>query len=141
MAIVAARGTDEFVLDPNDPFEALLIEMVQLNRAKRHDYAGDSDPWQNFYDSAQQVNGTAGQSVETLIATKQARLRQLLFTGRSPKNESVRDTILDRAVYSVIALSIFDRGDYSPETSGGKHATSVSLTTVRHTNMEKGIIV
>jgi hypothetical protein len=110
-------------------------------RAKRHDYAGDSDPWQNFYDSAQQVNGTAGQSVETLIATKQARLRQLLFTGRSPKNESVRDTILDRAVYSVIALSIFDRGDYSPETSGGKHATSVSLTTVRHTNMEKGIIV
>lgn len=99
-------------LDPKDPFESVVIEMVKLNRLKRNDYAGDDDPWQNFYDSAEQVNDTAGKSVETLIATKQARLKQLLWTGRKAKNESVRDTILDRAVYSVIALSIFDRGDY-----------------------------
>lgn len=102
----------EYTLDANDPFESKLIEMVKLNRMKRADYAGDEDPWQNFVDSAIQVNDTPGKSVETLIATKQARLRQLLFTGRAPKNEAVRDTVLDRAVYSVIALSIYDRGDY-----------------------------
>jgi hypothetical protein len=107
---------EDITLDPSDEFERKLIEMVKLSRLKRHDYAGDDDPWQNFYDSAEQVNDTAGKSVETLIGTKQARLRQLLFKNRQPKNESVRDTILDRAVYSVIALCIFDRGDYDTPT-------------------------
>lgn len=105
-------SVDTETLDPTDPFERILIEAVRLNRKKRHDYSAGEDPWQNFYDSAVQVNDTPGKSVETLIATKQARLRSLLFTGKEPANEAIRDTLIDRLVYSVIAISLFDRGTY-----------------------------
>lgn len=112
-----SRVANSIVLDPNNPFEAVLIEMVKTHRAKAKDYAGDGHPNQNFYDSGYQLNLTAGHSCETLIATKQARLRVLLpslwsNSDSEPSNESIRDTFLDRAVYSVIALTILDEGDY-----------------------------
>lgn len=108
------------VLDPSNPFEAVLIEMVQTHRAKVQDYAGDGHPNQNFYDSAYQIGNTAGHAVETLIATKQARLRVLLpalwtDSNSKPSNEGVIDTLLDRAVYSVIAMTIWNDGDYIAE--------------------------
>jgi hypothetical protein len=107
------RPAAAITLDKDNEFEAALIEMVKLHRAKSHDYAGDDDPYQNFYDTSTQVNTPAGQSCEVFIAQKAARLKQLVYrTKRKPKNEAVRDTIRDRAVYSVIALVLFDRGDY-----------------------------
>lgn len=106
------------VLDPDDDFERLLLEAVKTHRAKRADYAGDDHPNQNFYDTAYQLSNTAGHSVETLIATKQARLRILLprlwkDATATPSNESIRDSLLDRFVYSGIALGIFDEGGYT----------------------------
>lgn len=80
--------------------------MVAMNRKKRADYALDSDPWSNFRDVGRQLDAGPDLAVEVLIATKQARLRALTANGRAPENESVRDTKLDRAVYSVIALAI-----------------------------------
>lgn len=100
-------------LNADDPFEAALIAMVETNRRKRADYASDGDPWRNFKDTARQVNSTPGMSCEVLIATKQSRLSNLLGTGRNPQNESVEDTVLDRAVYSVIALAMFKQGLYA----------------------------
>lgn len=113
-------GTNLFSLDAANPFEAILIRMTQVHRQKKHDYAGDSHPNQNFYDSAYQIGLTGGHSVEQLIATKQARLRVLLpmlwnESGR-PLNEGIADTLLDRAVYSVIALTLFDEGGYERDT-------------------------
>lgn len=104
-------------LDPNNDFEAVLIRMVETHRLKGADYAGDNHPNQNFYDSAYQLGLTAGHSVEALISTKQARLRILLprlweDNNAKPANESIADTLLDRAVYSVIALTIWEDGDY-----------------------------
>lgn len=115
-----SRVTNSVVLDPNNSFEAVLIEMVKTHREKAQDYAGDGHPNQNFYDSGYQLQLTAGHSCETLIATKQARLRVLLpnlwaNSDSKPSNESIRDTLLDRAVYSVIALTILDDGDYIAE--------------------------
>lgn len=114
---------NEITLDPSNDFEAVLIKMVETSRKKRADYAGegeDDHPWQNFYDSAYQLGLTAGHSVETLIGTKQARLRVLLpgmwkAVGKDsgvPKNEPIEDTLLDRAVYSVIAVCLWNEGGY-----------------------------
>jgi len=106
-------------LDPNDAFEAVLIKMVETSRAKRKDYAGEDHPWQNFYDSGYQLGLTAGHSVEQLIATKQARLRVLLPAhwkdGAGAVNEGIEDTLLDRAVYSVIAICLWNEGGYREE--------------------------
>lgn len=107
----------DVVLDPEEPFEAILIQLVKTHRLKRQDYAGNDHPNQNFYDSAYQLSQTAGHSVEGLIATKQARLRILLPTlwqnpNAKPNNEGIRDTLLDRAVYSGIALTIWDDDGY-----------------------------
>jgi hypothetical protein len=99
--------------NPTDPFDRAVEEIINLNRSKRSDYAGASaSPWQNFIDSAHQTGDVPGKSTEILIATKQARLRQLLFTGREVQNEAVRDSLLDRAVYSIIALAMYDEGLY-----------------------------
>ena len=117
-------------LDPENDFEAVLIKMVETSRAKRKDYAGDEagdHAWQNFYDSAYQIGLTAGHSVEQLIATKQARLRVLLpkFWKKSRKdvqvaqNEPVEDTLLDRAVYSVIAICLWNEDGYDPNVELG----------------------
>jgi len=104
----------DITLDPTDPFEAVVMEMVRLNRKKRSDYAGDGHIFQNFYDSAYQLGLTPGHSVETLVATKQARLRVLgVEDKRIVENETKRDTILDRAVYSAIAVALYDEGSYA----------------------------
>lgn len=115
-AAETAAGPVQFDLNPDDPFDKVIIEMLEMNRRKRNDYAGTDHPFQNFYDSAYQLNSTAGDSVETLIATKQSRLRVIRKPGHEVSNEGLRDTILDRAVYSVIALGILDEGGYSTET-------------------------
>lgn len=101
-----------------DPFDAVLEEIQALNKRKRADYATGQDPWSNFKDSGRQVNQPAGTAVEVLIATKQSRLRQLLGTGREPQNEGTRDSLLDRAVYSIIALAMYDEGLYQYATEG-----------------------
>jgi hypothetical protein len=98
----------------SDPFDRVLEEIRALNRSKRADYA-DTDPWSNFRDAGRQVNSGAGTAVEVLIGTKQSRLRQLLQPGRTPANESVRDSLIDRACYSIIAVALHDAGLYSTE--------------------------
>jgi len=95
-----------------DPFDRVVEEIIGLNRRKRADYTGNQDPWENFKDSSRQVGQAPGLSVEVLIGTKQSRLRQLLQPGREPNNESIRDTFLDRAVYAIIALAMYDEGLY-----------------------------
>jgi hypothetical protein len=103
-------------LDPNHPVEKILIEMAELSRRKRADYARDTNPLSNFYETAEEMrrdgmeNFTAMASVKFNRAQKKVRLRALLANGRadSPANESVRDTLLDDAVYAVLALAIHD---------------------------------
>jgi hypothetical protein len=62
---------------------------------------------------------TPGHSVEQLISTKQARLRVLLprfFKKQGkPKNESIRDTLVDRSVYAIIAVALWDEGSYDDD--------------------------
>lgn len=110
---------ESYALDASEPFEAILIEMLKTNRKKRKDYAGDGHFLSNFYDSAKQLRNTAGHSVETLIATKQARLSVLLpnywseTNDNQPANEPIFDSLLDRAVYSVLAMCIWNDGGYN----------------------------
>ena len=93
-------------LDPSHPFEEVLVGIVETYRRKANDYVRNGEsPWDNF-DSVEGATGTThGTAVEVLIATKQARLAALRTREGGPLNESVEDTLLDRAVYSIIALA------------------------------------
>lgn len=106
-----ARHEQPVTLDPNDPFDAALIPIVQTNRRKRKDYAKDGDPFSNFKTTASMLGikefGPA-ESAFFNVLQKVARLQSLRMNGRMIKtaNESVIDTYLDLAVYSVILYAI-----------------------------------
>lgn len=108
-------------LTPDNAFESVLIKMVEMHRKKAIDYAGKDHPNQNFYDTGYQLSLTGGHSVEALISTKQARLRVLLpqywNAQIRPANEGIEDTLLDRAVYSVIAMTLWKEGGYQSPSS------------------------
>lgn len=93
-------------LDPNDPFDKLIIPIVETNRRKRADYAKDGDIYSNFRGVGMRTGTNALAAVETLIATKEERLAALEANGRGPANESVIDTYLDRAVYAILAYGL-----------------------------------
>lgn len=93
-------------LDETDPFEAAMADMVRTYRKKRRDYTAEgASPWENFDRVEDQTGMPFGSSIETHIATKQARLRALASRGGEPLNESVEASLEDRAVYSTIALA------------------------------------
>lgn len=103
-------------LDLRDPIDKVLAEMVALNRRKRADYARQDDPLSNFFRTAEIMRGKGYQwdaltSVEYALAIKEARLEALRANGRldRPANESVRDTLLDEAVYAVLLVAVYDR--------------------------------
>jgi hypothetical protein len=110
-------------LTPEQPTEqpsvpvpvAMALDRIFATFAKKNaDYAEDGAWRSNFEDIAHQMGCTAGDAAEVLIAVKQARLRSMTANGRSPINEGVVDTKLDRAVYAVIALALLlEDSEYS----------------------------
>lgn len=99
------------VLNKDDPFESVLVDIIRMNRRKRADYAADADIFSNFRDTASML-GLSGfgeqESALFNILQKIARLKSLRANGRmdNPNNESAVDTVLDLAVYSVIYLAL-----------------------------------
>lgn len=106
---MTAPKADDFKLDPNDAFDAALIEMAKLHRKKRQDYARDDNRWSNFETTASLLGlesfGTQ-EAIEVNIAQKMARLQSLRLNGRmdNPSNESVLDSRRDLAVYAILSL-------------------------------------
>ena len=99
-------------LDPADPIDAVLLEIHELNRRKRADYAidgaGPFSPFSNFYGMAARLRlpgFDTALAIESHIASKEERLVALRTNGRPPQNESVLDTLLDRAVYACLAVA------------------------------------
>lgn len=102
---------DIITLDETDPFELVLCDIIETNRRKRKDYALDGSPFSNFEDTARNLGFNGFGPVESAlfnVLQKLARLRSLRANGRMDgvANESVEDTLLDLAVYGIIALAI-----------------------------------
>lgn len=89
------------------PVREAIRTIADTFRRKNADYADGSSWRSNFADVARQMAFDDLDAAEVLIAVKQARLKSLRANGRTPQNESVADTVLDRAVYAVIALAIY----------------------------------
>jgi hypothetical protein len=86
-------------------FEALTSQMKEILFKKGNDYA-NTDRLSNFKLAGAICGLTAERNCLTLIATKVARLGVLLNTENKPNNESIQDSIVDLANYSVLLSMI-----------------------------------
>ena len=80
-------------------FKSLTNRMCELVEVKNHDYGADADPFENFREF-----GVKG--IVVRLGDKFKRIKTALWYDRELKvaNETVIDTLLDLAVYSVIAI-------------------------------------
>ena len=93
----------------SDAFVALLQEMQRLHESKSADYGSEDDPLANVRSGADFVNIEPWRGCMVRIADKVQRLRTYCRTGRLV-HEGVRDTLLDLAAYSLLAIVLFDEG-------------------------------
>lgn len=94
-------------LDPKDAFEKLLIPIVEMNRKKRADYASEDNIFLNFDRNADMMKMEGYSALEdclSMVARKFGRITNL--RGRTAANETVADSYLDLAVYSILALGL-----------------------------------
>lgn len=90
-------------------FLELLEEVRQLHLSKSQDYGSESDPLANIRQGAEFVGIEAWRGCMVRVADKVQRLRTYCRTGRLV-HEGVRDTLLDLAAYSLLAIVLFDEG-------------------------------
>ena len=91
------------------PFLELLEEVRQLHLSKSQDYGSESDPLANIRQGAEFVGIEPWRGCMVRVADKVQRLKTYCKTGRLV-HEGVRDTLLDLAAYSLLAIVLFDEG-------------------------------
>ena len=89
-----------------DHFELVINKMNAILISKAGDYSQDTDRLSNFKLAGSIIGLSPEMNCLSLIATKVARLGVLLKDGKAPNNESVEDTILDLANYTILLSMI-----------------------------------
>jgi hypothetical protein len=90
----------------NAAFNRLIEEIQSLHETKNHDYAEDADPLSNLR-RAERLGVPAWQGVLIRMTDKWSRIEQLTL-GKTAKHESLRDSLIDNAVYSLLAILLLD---------------------------------
>lgn len=112
----------------NERFEKVLELIKETHRKKQADYGTDEDPFAN-------VNATSEFGIDPLVGImlrmndKMTRLKSFVKKGKLV-NESVEDSLLDLAVYAIIALTILESTAYGykygiiPDSSSDNQGTN-----------------
>lgn len=91
-------------------FYKLLQEMADLHSRKNHDYSGD-DPLSNLK-STEEIGIPAWKGVLVRLMDKWGRLKTFAREEHfEVKDESVIDTLMDNAVYSLLCIILFESKD------------------------------
>lgn len=88
------------------PIAKAVTQMLAIFRRKNADYSSGEYWAQNLKDAGEQVGKDASHACEVMIGVKQGRLANLTASGKPPANEAVEDTVLDRAVYALMAFAL-----------------------------------
>ena len=89
-------------------FYEIIEELKRLHSVKNHDYAGEADPLANLRE-CERINIPAFTGCFVRIQDKYMRLMNFIKSGTLlVKDESVRDTLRDMAVYSILAMILYD---------------------------------
>lgn len=103
----------------NSAFDKLLQEIQSLHDSKNHDYAADADPLSNLR-KAEAFGVPAWKGVLVRLSDKWSRIEQL-SNGKTAKHESLRDSLIDNAVYSLLCVILLDEAP-SSRTRGSSGA-------------------
>ena len=102
-------------------FHELLKTIKELHDKKQHDYGADEDIFANFRLS--ELSGVpAWQGSVIRMGDKYSRISNFIKKGEFKfKEESIKDTLMDMAVYSLITMILFEEaeGDEA-EAYGGR---------------------
>ena len=102
-------------------FYEIIEEMKDLHSRKNSNYAEDGDPLSNLKASeAFDIPGHIGTMVR--MSDKWSRLVQLMKGKQDKVGESVKDTLLDLAIYSVLEIILIE--EYEREQSLRSSRTS-----------------
>ena len=96
----------------NEPFLRIISEVLEMHNRKSADYATEEDPLQNVR-TAGEYGMPAWVGVQIRLDDKRNRIKgavKKILKGEpiAMKNESLRDSFVDRIVYSIIALQLLD---------------------------------
>ena len=87
---------------PQDEFEWVIVELIEMRRSKGHDYGDDTDTFSNISQSANfGVQPWLGAIIR--LNDKISRI-QAFVKKHNLKNEPIEDSFKDIAVYAIIAL-------------------------------------
>ena len=89
--------TQEFLED----IEKSHTAMMEITRRKNADYSGIDDPFRNFH-NAEIVGVSLEQGILVRMMDKISRISNLIKQEAQVKDESIEDTLLDLANYSLI---------------------------------------
>jgi hypothetical protein len=88
-------------------FYELLQRMAEVHSNKNHDYAGDEDPLKNLR-ASERLGLTPFMGVMVRLQDKASRLEQFAKSSElMVKDESVIDTLIDQANYSILAAILY----------------------------------
>lgn len=90
-------------------FDELLDKMKELRSKKNSDYASDEDSLSNLRGS-EQLGIVAWKGVLVRIGDKISRIFQIAKSNgkHQVKDESIIDTLLDLAIYSLLCIILFE---------------------------------
>jgi hypothetical protein len=91
----------------NPLFDAVITELVELHDSKNADYGAAEDPFKNFR-GAEAIGVPAWLGAEIRMGDKTRRIEEFAKKGRL-NNESVRDSLIDRACYAIIQVALYDQ--------------------------------
>ena len=84
-----------------DQFDKFTADQRKMMLKKGNDYS-NGDRLSCFKKVAAMLDITPELVCEVFMATKQVRIRELLASGKGAENESVQDSILDLANYTIL---------------------------------------
>lgn len=116
--------TEEFIkriralgpLGGHPRFYELLISMAETHSKKNHDYAKDTDPLSNLK-LCESFGITAFKGILVRLGDKWSRITELSKKVNQVKDESIMDTLIDNANYSLLAIVVFEEQLRAERTS------------------------
>lgn len=94
-------------------FEKIVNEMLALHKKKQADYGKKTDPFANV--RASEDFGIPGWIGAVVRGNDKMRRLQAAARGSTLQNEGIEDSLIDLAVYSIIALVLYREENASKE--------------------------